>query len=98
MVRVPGESGSYSYDVIGLAEEDPSGAGHGLLERVMVDGRRARRRPELESLQRRTHSELQRLPEDIRDMQQSEQYSVRVSQTLQDLLAELSDALKNEER
>ena len=98
VVRVPGESGSYSYDVIGLAEEDPSGAGHALLERVMVDGRRARRRPELESLQRRTHSELQRLPEDIRDMQQSEQYSVRVSQTLQDLLAELSDALKNEER
>ena len=98
VVRVPGESGSYSYDVIGLADEDPSGAGHALLERVMVDGRRARRRPELESLQRRTHSELQRLPEDIRDMQQSEQYSVRVSQTLQDLLAELSDALQNAER
>ena len=98
MVRVQGESGSYSHDVIGLADEDPSGAGHALLDRVMVGGRRSGRAPDLESVQKRTHSELQRFPGDVRDMQQSGQYSVRVSQTLEALLADLSDALQNAEQ
>ena len=98
VVRVQGESGSYSHDVIGLADEDPSGAGHALLDRVMVGGRRSGRAPDLESVQKRTHSELQRFPGDVRDMQQSGQYSVRVSQTLEALLADLSDALQNAEQ
>ena len=98
VVRLAGESGVYSHDVICLADDHPSGDGHALLDRVMVDGRRTRGAPELESLQKRTHSELGCFPESVRDMQQTGQYSIRLSQTLQALITKISGALHEAEQ
>ena len=96
--RVASESGEYSHDVIGLADEEFSGAGYSLLERVMVGGRRLRVAPELVSLQERTQRELRCFPASVRDMQLSGQYSVRLSERLQALMTTVTGALHDAER
>ena len=95
--RVASESGEYSHDVIGLADEATSSAGHFLLERVMVDGRRLRAAPTLVSLQERTQRELRGFPASVRNMQESGQYSVRLSEGLQALMTTVTGALHDAE-
>ena len=96
--RVASESGEYSHDVIGLADEELSGAGYSLLECVMVGGRRLRVAPELVSLQERTQRELICFPASVRDMQLSGRYSVRLSERLQALMTTVAGALHDAER
>jgi nicotinate phosphoribosyltransferase len=84
------------FDVIGLADESPELAGavaRPLLEPVMLDGRRTRPDPSLESLQDRCRQAVGRLPSRLRSLQQRERpYDVRWSAAVTALVHQLTDA------
>jgi nicotinate phosphoribosyltransferase len=75
--------GRIAGDVLGL--EDETWNGEALIQRVMKDGRRVAPPMPLKELRERTLSQLKRLPNRLRSLRRAGDYSVIVSDAIQDL-------------
>lgn len=75
------DGGRFAYDTVALADETGQ-AGAPLLERVMQHGRRQVKSPLLTTVRDRTRSQLQALPEPLRDLHRTEAYRVEKSAAL----------------
>jgi nicotinate phosphoribosyltransferase len=75
--------GRIAGDVLGL--EDETWNGEALIQRVMKDGRRVAPPMPLKELRERTLSQLKRLPNRLRSLKRAGDYSVIVSDAIQDL-------------
>lgn len=81
--RQYGQDGRFDHDVVTTLDDHQPG--EPLLQPVMVEGRRLTRPPALSELRARTTHELLRLPEPLRQLENSLPFDVRISQSLQDL-------------
>jgi nicotinate phosphoribosyltransferase len=83
--RFSGADGSYSHDVVGLANESFESA-EPLLEPIIDHGALVKPLPGLAEIRERTMASLARLPEAYRRLQGSDAYPVRKSPALEQLL------------
>jgi nicotinate phosphoribosyltransferase len=85
--RRTGPDGKYKEDVIGRCA-DTSDEATGLLDCVMVEGRRLNSPPALSRVQQTAREEIARLPDPCRRLHNAVAYPVRFSGKLQELLEE----------
>jgi len=75
--------GKFSHDALALIDE--SGDGEPLLQPVMKNGRRIHAAENLETIRERAGEQLQRLPENLRQLEGDREYEVRVTPALRDM-------------
>lgn len=76
--------GKMDHDILGLlAQEDDSG--EQLLEIVMKDGKRLREKDSMDRIRKRFKSDLERIPERLRDLKTTDRYDVQLSEKLRKL-------------
>jgi nicotinate phosphoribosyltransferase len=87
--------GRMAGDVMSL-ESDPHD-GEPLVEQVMKDGRRIGPKPSLAEIRARAAHELERLPQDLRDLDPAATYPVEVADVLVRLASEVDDRIAQRE-
>ena len=90
-----GADGRMAGDVMSL-ESDPH-EGEPLVELVMKEGRRVRPKPTLAEIRARAAHELERLPQDLRELGPGATYPVEVADALVRLAAEVDDRIAQRE-
>jgi len=93
--RKLGEKGLSSEDLIGLAEEKISG--RALLKKVMESGKKIKKLPGLEEIQKKAQAELKRLPPRVKSLSSPGHYPVRHSEKLTRLRQKLVREIKREQ-
>jgi nicotinate phosphoribosyltransferase len=92
--RTSEAGGTFEEDVLALAEEPPVSGAAPLLETVMEGGQPTRPHPRLEALRDHCRSQVERLPEPVRRLEEPGVYRVRYSDRLQARQRELEAELR----
>lgn len=86
------EGGKYKKDVLGVRKE--SQKGRPLLVDIIKDGELVYEKPSLEEIRERVQKELKMLPEGIKRINNPQEYEVKISNTLEDITANLEERLR----
>ena len=89
--------GEFSHDVLAAQEEDPPEGGEPLLKTFMENGETVADLPELESIRHVAQQQLQSLPERYRQLENTESYTVRVSEGLEKTYRSLAEEVRGDE-
>ncbi|MBU1199868.1 MAG: nicotinate phosphoribosyltransferase [Nanoarchaeota archaeon] len=92
--RVTGADGKFSHDVLGLEYEGI--AGTPLLEKVVSQGKRVTKRRTLEEIRQHALESVEKLPDHLKQVRVTEQYEMKISDGLNELIERLTQQYGNE--
>ena len=95
--RFVDQHGRCEHDVIALASEAPPPGGDPMLSEAMVEGGRTASREPLEETRKRFESEFARVPQELKALRPTREYTVETSEELARLARSVTDQVKARE-
>lgn len=89
-----GRYGPFCHDVLATQEEAPPERAEPLLQTVMTDGRCVTELPDLEEVRATARRQIEALPGRYRQLQEADEYAVRISDQLEETYLALRDEMR----